>query len=207
MFEDRPNRDAEVVLVGRSNVGKSTVMRDLTGHDVSTGGKPGVTRQPNHFDWTAQDFMFTDLPGFGFMSGVEDERREQIQTDIVHYLEEYADHILAGVLVLDGNSAVEIIDRHADRGEVPHDVEMFGFLREVGIEPIVAVNKMDKVDDEDERLNAICDRLGLYPPWQQWQGETIAPICAKRGSMEPLYECLRTRFHEAKRDDLLGFVS
>ncbi|WP_096390129.1 GTP-binding protein EngB [Halopenitus persicus] len=207
MFEDRPNRDAEVVLVGRSNVGKSTVMRELTGHDVSTGGKPGVTRQPNHYDWTAQDFMVTDLPGFGFMSGVEDDRRERIQTDIVRYLEEYADRILAGVLVLDGNSAVEIIDRHEDRGEVPHDVEMFGFLREIGIEPVVAVNKMDKVDDEDERLNAICDRLGLYPPWQQWQGETIAPICAKRGSMEPLYECLRTHFHEAKRDDLLGFVS
>ncbi|MFC6615803.1 GTP-binding protein EngB [Halopenitus salinus] len=207
MFENRPNRDAEVVLVGRSNVGKSTLMRELTGHDVSTGSKPGVTRQPNHFDWAAQDFMFTDLPGFGFMSGVEDERREQIQTEIVRYLEEYADRILAGVLVLDGKSAVEIIDRHADRGEVPHDVEMFHFLREVGIEPIVAVNKMDKVDDADERLNEICDRLGLYPPWQQWREETVAPIRAKRGSIEPLLECLRTRFREEKRDDLLGFVT
>ncbi|MFA9516547.1 GTP-binding protein EngB [Halopenitus sp. H-Gu1] len=207
MFENRPNRDAEVVLVGRSNVGKSTLMRELTGHDVTTGSKPGVTRQPNHFDWAAQDFMFTDLPGFGFMSGVEDERRDRIQTDIVGYLEEHSDRILAGVLVVDGKSAVEIIDRHADRGEIPHDVEMFGFLREVGIEPIVAVNKMDKVDDKDERLNALCDRLGLYPPWQQWREETVAPICAKRGSIEPLLAALRTRFHEEKRDDLLGFVT
>jgi len=62
MFEDRPDRDAEVVLVGRSNVGKSTLMRELTGHDFSTGGKPGVTRQPNHFDWASESFMFTDLP-------------------------------------------------------------------------------------------------------------------------------------------------
>ncbi|WP_096392901.1 GTP-binding protein EngB [Halorubrum trapanicum] len=206
MFEDRPDRDAEVVLVGRSNVGKSTLMRELTGHDFSTGGKPGVTRQPNHFDWASESFMFTDLPGFGFMSGVEDEHREQIKTDIVRYLEDNADSILAGVVVMDGKAAVDIIDRHAERGNIPHDVEMFGFLEDVGVEPIVAVNKTDKIDDVDERLDEICDRLGLYPPWQQWS-DRVAPICAKRGDIESLEECLRTRFHDHNRDDLLKFVS
>jgi len=119
MFEDRPDRDAEVVLVGRSNVGKSTLMRELTGHDFSTGGKPGVTRQPNHYDWASEGFMFTDLPGFGFMSGVEDDRREQIKTDIVRYLEANAEQILAGVVVVDGKAAVDIIDRHRERGTFP----------------------------------------------------------------------------------------
>ncbi|WP_430503828.1 GTP-binding protein EngB [Haloparvum sp. PAK95] len=207
MFEDRPDRDAEVVLVGRSNVGKSTLMRELTGHSFSTGGKPGVTRQPNHYDWAGEDFMFTDLPGFGFMSGVEDEHREAIKENIVHYLEDNAEQILAGVVVLDGKSAVDIIDRHRERGNIPHDVEMVQFLQANGIEPIVAVNKMDKVDDEDERLDAICDRLGFYPPWQQWEGETVAPICAKRGSIGALEECLGNRFREENRDDLLKFVS
>ena len=37
MFETRPDRADEVVLVGRSNVGKSTLMRELTGHDFDTG--------------------------------------------------------------------------------------------------------------------------------------------------------------------------
>jgi len=55
---------------------------------------------------------------------------------------------------------------------------MFGFLEDVGVEPIVAVNKTDKIDDLDERLDEICDRLGLYPPWQQWSDQ-IAPICAR----------------------------
>jgi small GTP-binding protein len=205
MFENRPDRK-EVVLVGRSNVGKSTLMRELTGHDVSTGKKPGVTRQPNHYDWAAESFMFTDLPGFGFMEGVSEERREQIKTDVVQYLEANAEDILAGVVVVDGKSAVDIIDRHADRGEIPHDVEMFHFLRELEIPTIVAVNKMDKVDDEDERLDDLCDRLGLLPPWQQWS-DTIAPITAKRGSIEPLLSALRDRFHAQKRDDLLKFVS
>jgi small GTP-binding protein len=204
MFDTRPDRDAEVVLVGRSNVGKSTLMRQITGHDVTVGGKPGVTKRPNHYDWAAESFVVTDLPGFGFMSGVPEDVRERIKTDVVRYVEANADAILAGVLVVDGKSAVDIIDRHSGPDEIPHDVEMFEFLREVGVPPVVAVNKMDKVDDRDERLDALCERLGLYPPWQQWN-ETIAPISAKRGNVEALNEAVRHHLHEAGRDDLFKF--
>ena len=63
---------------------------------------------------------------------------------------------------------------------------------------------MDKVDDRDERLDALCDRLGLAPPWRQWQ-DTIAPISAKRGNIDALTEAVRDHLHEQKRDDLLGF--
>lgn len=204
MFDSRPDRSAEVVLVGRSNVGKSTLMRELTGHTVTTGSKPGVTRAPNHYDWVAEDFVLTDLPGFGFMEGVPEERRETIKTDVVRYVETHAEKILAGVVVVDGKSAVDIIDRHSDSGEVPHDVELFHFLRDVGVPPVVAVNKMDKVDDRDDELDALCDRLGLVPPWQQWD-ETIAPISAKRGQITSLTDAVRHHLHAAKRDDLLGF--
>lgn len=206
MFNTRPDRDVEVALVGRSNVGKSTLMRELTGHDVPTGRSPGVTQEPYHFDWSSESFMFTDLPGFGFMEGVEEGKREQIKTDVVRYLESNANEILASVLVVDGKAAVDIIDRHSARGEIPHDVELFGFLEEIGAEPILAVNKMDKVDDRDQRLNELCDRLGLFPPWQQWT-ETVAPISAKRGTIEQLNSCLQARFSAAKRDDLLKFVT
>ncbi|SEH16867.1 small GTP-binding protein domain-containing protein [Natronorubrum sediminis] len=204
MFETRPDREAEVALVGRSNVGKSTLMRELTGHSFDTGGKPGVTREPNHYDWNAEDFVITDLPGFGFMSGVHEDHREQIKTDIVHYLEEYADNILVAVLVVDGKSVIDIIDRHSGPDEIPYDVEMFHFLRELDVPTVVAVNKMDKVDDRDERLNDLCDRLGLLPPWKQWQ-ETIAPITAKRGQIDPLNEAVRGHLHEQQRDDLFKF--
>lgn len=204
MFDTRPDRAAEVAFVGRSNVGKSTLMRELTGHTFSTGSKPGVTREPNHYDWAPESFVLTDLPGFGFMESVPEERREEIKTGVVRYLESHAEHILAGVLVVDGKSAVDIIDRHTERDEIPHDVELFHFLQDIEIPPVVAVNKMDKVDDRDDRLDALCERLGLLPPWQQWQ-ETIAPISAKRGHIEPLEEAIRHHLHEAKRDDLLKF--
>jgi small GTP-binding protein len=204
MFEGRPDRSAEVVFVGRSNVGKSTLMREITGHDVDTGRRPGVTQSPNFYDWASEDFLLADLPGFGFMEGVPGERRESIKTGIVRYLEEHADAILAAVLVLDGKSVVDIIDRHEARGEVPHDVDMYGFLRDLDVPVVLAVNKMDKVDDRDERLDAIADRFGLLSPWQQWP-ETIAPISAKKGRIEPLNEAVRKHLHAASRDDLLGF--
>ena len=204
MFETRPDRDAEVVLLGRSNVGKSTLMREITGHSFDTGGKPGVTREPNHYDWAAEDFVITDLPGFGFMSGVPDEVRERIKTDIVRYVEANAEKILVAIVVVDGKSVVDIIDRHSGPDEIPHDVEMFGFLQELDIPTVVAVNKMDKVDDRDERLDELAERLGYYPPWQQFD-EVFAPISAKRGNIGALNDAVRHHLHEQKRDDLFKF--
>ena len=204
MFETRPDRSAEVVLLGRSNVGKSTLMREITGHGVDVGQRPGVTQQPNHFDWVETDFLLTDLPGFGFMEGVPEDVREQIKTDVVRYVEEHADAILVGVLVLDGKAAVDIIDRHSGPESVPHVVELYHFLEDVGVEPVVAVNKMDKVVDRDERLDEIADRLGLLPPWQQWD-DRIAPVSAKRGNIDALNQAVRTHLHEAGRDDLFTY--
>ena len=204
MFEGRPDRDAEVVFAGRSNVGKSTLMRQLTGHQVATGRKPGVTREPNFYDWAAEDFLLTDLPGFGFMSGVPEERREQIKTDVVRYLEANADAILVAVLVVDGKAVVDVIDRYEGRDEVPYDLDMYAFLRDLGLPTVIAVNKMDKVDDRDARLDDIADRFGLLPPWRQWQ-DIIAPISAKRGDIDALCSAVRTHLHDAGRDDLFKF--
>jgi small GTP-binding protein len=204
MFEDRPDRRHEVVLAGRSNVGKSTLMRELTGHSVDTGQKPGVTRRPNHYDWAGQDFMITDLPGFGFMEGVPEDVREQIKTDVVRYIESQADEILVAVIVVDGKAVVDIIDRHSGPDEVPHVVELFHFCRDLGLPTVVAVNKMDKVDDRDERLDALCERLGLAPPWQQWQ-DVIAPISAKRGNIQALNDAVREHLEAANEPELLQF--
>lgn len=204
MFEHRPDRSAEVVLVGRSNVGKSTLMREFTGHSVATGKRPGVTQKPNHYDWVEADFVITDLPGFGFMEGVPEAKREQIKTDVVRYLETNADQILVGVVVLDGSAAVEIIDRHSGPDSIPHDVELFQFLQELDVPTVLAVNKMDKVTNKDQELDAIAERFGLFPPWKQWQ-DTIAPITAKRGNIQALNDAIREHLHEAGRDDLFQF--
>lgn len=205
MFEDRPDRDVEIVLLGRSNVGKSTIMRSLTGRDVPTGRRPGVTRRPNYHDWAEGDFLLTDLPGFGFMAGVSAEERERIKTAIVRYVEAYHASIVAGVLVLDASAAVEIIDRHADRGDPPYTIELYDLLVDLDIQPILAVNKMDKADDRDATLDAIADRFGLLPPWQQWQ-DRIAPITAKTGRIDPLLEVLYTVLETSGHGQLRGHL-
>ncbi len=202
---ERPPHD-EVVFVGRSNVGKSTIMRGITGSDrFQTGRKPGVTRGPAHYTHPQHDFMFTDLPGFGFLSGVAHEQQEAILTDLIGYLESHADAILAAVLVLDANAAVEIIDRHADRGALPHTIELYEFLSELGVFVILAINKCDKLDDRDAQLDTIVDRFGLPPPWQQWRDQ-VAPIAAARGELEALSGALDDRFVALRRESLRQYV-
>ncbi|MFW6153266.1 MAG: GTP-binding protein EngB [Halobacteriota archaeon] len=205
MFTSRPERSVEVVLLGRSNVGKSTIMRELTGRRVPTGRRPGVTTRPTYHDWAEADFLLTDLPGFGFMAGVPEEERERIKTGIVRYLEAHAEAILVGVLVLDGSAAVEIIDRHLGRGDPPYDLELYDLLVDLDIEPIITVNKMDKVDRRDETLDAIAERFGLAPPWQQWR-DRLAPITARDGRIDALLHALYGHLEAAGHGRIRGVL-
>jgi len=107
------------------------------------------------------------------------------------------------VIVVDGKAVIDIIDRHRARRS-PHDVEMFHFLRELGIPTVVAVNKMDKVDDEDERLNDLCERLGLLiRPGSS--GRRPSPPSAPNAATSTLNEAVRHHLHEQERDDLFKF--
>ncbi|MDD4331266.1 MAG: GTP-binding protein, partial [Methanosarcinaceae archaeon] len=74
------------------------------------------------------------------------------------------------------------------------------------IDPLLAVNKMDKVKEKEQALvlNEISEKLGLEPPWQNWK-HLIAPISAKKGELKPLKTLLRERLHELKRDDLFKY--
>ena len=204
MFQGRPNRDSEIILVGRSNVGKSTLMRRITGRSFKTGKKPGVTRKPNFYDSQKYNFLLTDLPGFGFMSGVETTYRETIKTDIVQYVESNSNSIMAAILVIDGNSAMEIIKRHFSRGDLPHDIDFYNFLIDLELPVIIAINKIDKITNLDATLDDISHSFGLPPPWKQWS-DVIAPINAKKGEISPMISILQNLLHESKRDDLLQF--
>ena len=203
MFEP-PTVEDEVVLVGRSNVGKTTLMREMVGKKYDVGSRPGVTLEPNRYEWNAEGFAVTDLPGFGFMSGVDEEKRERIKDEVVRYLEENSDDILVAVQVIDASAFVEIVDRWRDRGEVPHDVDLHGFLVDIDVPVVVAANKTDKVEDDGATLDGIADRLGYPPPWQQWD-DVIAPTCAKRGSTDALFDAVREHLSAQGRDDLLKF--
>ena len=56
----------EIIFVGRSNVGKSSLLRELFGAKVRVGKRPGVTLRPAHIQ--ISDLLITDMPGFGFIA-------------------------------------------------------------------------------------------------------------------------------------------
>ncbi len=180
----------EIIITGRSNVGKSTLVRALTGKKVPVGKLPGVTRKPIHIPY--QDCTVTDMPGFGYMKTVTNKYQEKIKDDIVHYIEEHASNIFLAVLVVNATSFAEIVDRWIERNEIPVEVEIFEFFEELGIDAIVAANKMDKVIDTDKTLDGLAERLGMPPPWRQWP-DKIVPVVARKGDIGTLKELIQKK--------------
>jgi len=196
----------ELVLIGRSNVGKSSVIRQLTGKRVRIGKRPGVTRKPHRYRCGELDVV--DMPGFGFMAGISRERQEQIKTGIVHYLERNRGRILSALQVIDVRAFSEIVERWERRGQVPVDVEMFQFLQELELRPIVVANKIDLIypEERDGVLDDVCEKLGLLAPWRQWL-DIIAPISAKTGEGIPkLRGLVRQRLRELGQERLLRYL-
>lgn len=195
----------EIILSGRSNVGKSSIIRELTGKKVKVGKRPGVTLKPAHT--LRSDLLVTDLPGFGFMSGVKDRKQDIVKDQIVRYIENNADRIKIAVLVTDAVSFVDVVERWESRNEIPIDIEMFDFFNELGFDTIIAINKMDRIKDSEreQRLDAIVEKLGLTPPWNQWN-YIVAPTSAKKGDIKSLKGLLRKRLHDEKRDDLFKYI-
>ncbi len=173
----------EVVLIGRSNVGKSTLFRELTGKKVDVGRRPGITRKP--FKVKIGNLVYVDMPGYGFMKNLSKEEQERAKDFIVEYFEQHKEEILLAVQVIDAASFLDIADRWESRGEVPLEIELYDFLNDLGLNVALAANKMDRISNKDEALDGIVERLGMLPPWRQWT-DMVAPISAKKGEIEPL---------------------
>lgn len=139
------------------------------------------------------------------MSGVKERKQDIVKTKFVRYIEQNKDNIIIVILVLDAKSFAQVVDRWEGRGEIPVDVEMFQFLRELDIDVIAAVNKVDKIKDIDNVMDGVAVRLGLLPPWRQWL-DILAPVSAKKGDIKAVTVLIRNRIHDLGRDDLLKWI-
>jgi len=196
----------EILFLGRSNVGKSSVIRKLTGKRVPVGKRPGVTRKPLRLKLGELEII--DMPGFGYMAGMSREKQETVKTEIVRYVEKNRENIIFVLEVIDARAFGQIVERWERREQVPVDIEMFQFLQEMKLHPIVVVNKIDLIYPEERNtvLDEICEKLGLPPPWRQWL-DIIVPISAKSGEgVQELKKLVKQRFSELGQERLQRYI-
>ncbi len=128
----------EIVFIGRSNVGKSSLMNAIfnTKDLVHTSSKPGKTRRANMF-LVNNKYYFTDLPWYGFAK-MGKEQMEKIDGLISWYLEERKNAIKQVVLIVDTKI-----------GAQESDLAMYKFLEEMKIPKCIALSKVDRLSNNE----------------------------------------------------------
>ena len=129
----------QIALVGRSNVGKSTLINALTKLRIArTSAKPGKTRLANIYRIDARPklrFYLVDLPGYGYARGGEASQREfQALAGGYFAMRAHGRGPTAALLVVDA--------RHP---ALDSDIEARQWLHDSGVPTIVAANKVDKL--------------------------------------------------------------
>jgi len=123
----------EVVLVGKSNVGKSSFINTMINRKklARTSSEPGKTRQINFYNMD-NTFYFVDLPGYGYskMSKVE-------QAKVNGFIDEYL-HIRKNIALI-----ILLIDIRHEPGS--NDKMMYDYIIRSGLPFIVIANKADKI--------------------------------------------------------------
>ena len=141
----------QIAFLGRSNVGKSSLMNALMGKKglVKVSSTPGKTRELNFFK-VNNEFFLVDLPGVGFAK-VSNAKRDEMGNFIREFVERSED--LRGLIYL-----VDI--RH---GGTAIDIETVESIRETGCPVLVVASKRDKVNQSElaKNLKLIQERLSL----------------------------------------------
>ncbi|WP_234121701.1 ribosome biogenesis GTP-binding protein YihA/YsxC [Clostridium hydrogenum] len=131
----------EIAFVGRSNVGKSSIINTLTNRRklVKTSGTPGKTRLVNFF-MINNEFYFVDLPGYGYAK-VSKSQLENWATTIENYL--IGRRQLKKVILL-------VDSRHKPSKD---DITMYEWIKHFGYECMVVATKSDKITKNEKFKN------------------------------------------------------
>jgi len=156
----------EIAFLGRSNVGKSSLINALAGRKelAFTSRTPGRTQTINFYR-IDQAFYFVDLPGYGY-ARVPEEHRLRWKKLIEGYLEKRGNLKLC-CLILD-----------ARRGWTPRDLDLKRWLEYHGRQHLVITAKTDKLNQsEQERGLSAIRREGVEPlPFSALTGRGVREI-------------------------------
>ena len=144
----------EYAFIGRSNVGKSSLINMLTGHKslAKTSGKPGKTKLINHFKINDNWFL-VDLPGYGYAK-VSKKNRSIFAKFVYEYLENRENLICTFVLI--------------DSRHEPQKIDMLfmEWLGENKIPFVIVFTKMDKLSSSQLNKNLTKYKTEMLKTWE-----------------------------------------
>jgi len=158
----------EIAFLGRSNVGKSSVINALVGSKVArTSSTPGRTRSINFFEirragHPKPELLFTDLPGYGYAK-ISREVSQDWARFVDPYLRERPTLALCLALV-DSNIPPQASDR-----------QLLEFLGATGRHHVIIATKCDRLSSNE--LQSALRTLG-----HEYPATTIVPFSAKTGA-------------------------
>ena len=129
---------SEVLIVGKSNVGKSSLINALTNKKkmAFTSSKPGHTRLLNYYD-IDNSFYIVDAPGYGFAKGGLDLDRL-----FAEMMESYFDNnneLKLVLILLDARRELSVDDQ-----------EIIDFVKENNVKYFIVITKYDKVNQKEK---------------------------------------------------------
>jgi GTP-binding protein len=150
-----PADKAEFAFIGRSNVGKSSLINMLCGRNklakVST--RPGKTQLINHF-MVNDSWYLVDLPGYGYAKVSKDQRRV-FKGMMLTYLEERTSLVITFVL----------IDSRLEPQQI--DLEFISWMGQKGIPFVIVFTKTDKLGKNQVQSNVAKYRKTLKKQWEE----------------------------------------
>lgn len=144
----------EYAFIGRSNVGKSSLINMLTNHKklAKTSGRPGKTQLINHFKINDSWFL-VDLPGYGYAQ-VSKTKRKTFQGFIKDYFLQRQQLVCSFILVDSRHEPQKI------------DLEFMQFLGENGVPFGIIFTKADKLGSSTLNKNITKYKKQLLKTWE-----------------------------------------
>lgn len=196
-----------ITFIGRPNAGKSSLISKLTIVNPTVGRKPGSTRKINEYP-LAKNFTVVDVPGWGKIHSRAPDYEDHIKDEIINFFETNHFQIAACILVIDTKSLIDVSKRLDKKGIIPVDQELYFFLKDLKLVPIVVFNKIDKIATlEAEEAIDYFKKLVEYDSLPENFQEAFLSVSAKVGTNLPLLrDLIRTHLRSTGIEEFERYI-